>query len=218
MMTVTCLLQVLTSSDSCHVHREITRTMPILRRYTKNKLNMDQVKIMGAVIDRYTEYGIHFYFHNLNLVTLQIHRVRHSLLFPQSQPCHFTDTQSTAFTSISTISTLSLYRYTEYGIHFYFHNLNLVTLQIHRVRHSLLFPQSQPCHFTDTQSTAFTSISTISTLSLYRYTEYGIHFYFHNLNLVTLQIHRVRHSLLFPQSQPCHFTVVKFVHLLGVTL
>ena len=148
MMTVTCLLQVLTSSDSCHVHREITRTMPILRRYTKNKLNMDQVKIMGAVIDRYTEYGIHFYFHNLNLVTLQIHRVRHSLLFPQSQPCHFTDTQSTAFTSISTISTLSLYRYTEYSIHFYFHNLNLVTLQIHRVQHSLLFPQSQPCHFT----------------------------------------------------------------------
>ncbi|KAI0227416.1 hypothetical protein LSAT2_022125, partial [Lamellibrachia satsuma] len=47
---------VLTSSDSCHVHREITRTMPILRRYSKNKLNMDQVKTMSAVIDRYTEY------------------------------------------------------------------------------------------------------------------------------------------------------------------
>lgn len=29
--------------------------MPILRRYSKAKLNDDQVKTMGAVIDTYTE-------------------------------------------------------------------------------------------------------------------------------------------------------------------
>ena len=47
--------QVLITTDSCHVHREIARTMPILRRYSKAKLNDDQVKTMGAVVDRYTE-------------------------------------------------------------------------------------------------------------------------------------------------------------------
>lgn len=48
-------LQVLITTDSCHVHREIARTMPILRRFSKAKLNDDQVKTMGAVLDRYTE-------------------------------------------------------------------------------------------------------------------------------------------------------------------
>ena len=47
--------QVLITTDSCHVHREIARTMPILRRYSKAKLNDDQVKTMGSVLDRYTE-------------------------------------------------------------------------------------------------------------------------------------------------------------------
>ena len=46
---------VLITTDSCHVHREIARTMPILRRYAKGKLNEDQVKTMGAVLERYTE-------------------------------------------------------------------------------------------------------------------------------------------------------------------
>ena len=50
------VLQVLITTDSCHVHREVARTMPILRRYSKAKLNDDQVKTMGAVLDTYTEY------------------------------------------------------------------------------------------------------------------------------------------------------------------
>ena len=48
-------VQVLITTDSCHVHREIARTMPILRRFSKAKLNDDQVKTMGAVLERYTE-------------------------------------------------------------------------------------------------------------------------------------------------------------------
>ena len=32
--------------------------MPILRRYSKAKLNDDQVKTMGGVLERYTEYVI----------------------------------------------------------------------------------------------------------------------------------------------------------------
>ena len=46
---------VLITTDSCHVHREIARTMPILRRYSQAKLNDDQVKTMGSVLERYTE-------------------------------------------------------------------------------------------------------------------------------------------------------------------
>ncbi|ESN99321.1 hypothetical protein HELRODRAFT_162844 [Helobdella robusta] len=52
---------VLITSDSCHVHREIARTMPILRRFSKAKLNEDQVKSLGAVLDRYTEYAAFFF-------------------------------------------------------------------------------------------------------------------------------------------------------------
>ena len=44
------------TTDSCHVHREIARTMPILRRFRRAKLNNDQVKSISAVLDRYTEY------------------------------------------------------------------------------------------------------------------------------------------------------------------
>ncbi|ELT91343.1 hypothetical protein CAPTEDRAFT_201920 [Capitella teleta] len=53
---ITSILMVLITTDSCHVHREIARTMPILRRFSKAKLNDDQVKTMGAVLDRYTEF------------------------------------------------------------------------------------------------------------------------------------------------------------------
>ena len=45
--------QVLITTDSCQCHREIARTMPILRRYAKAKLTDDQVKTMGAVIDTF---------------------------------------------------------------------------------------------------------------------------------------------------------------------
>lgn len=51
-----CISQVLITTDSCHVHREIARTMPILRRFSRAKLNDDQVKSMGAVLERYTEW------------------------------------------------------------------------------------------------------------------------------------------------------------------
>ena len=49
------LCQVLITTDSCHVHREVARTMPILRRYSRAKLNADQVQTMGKVLDTYTE-------------------------------------------------------------------------------------------------------------------------------------------------------------------
>jgi hypothetical protein len=52
---IECSQQVLITNDSCHVHREIARTMPILRRFSRAKLNNDQVKSIGAVLDRYTE-------------------------------------------------------------------------------------------------------------------------------------------------------------------
>ena len=55
MLTVPSV-QVLITTDSCHVHREIARTMPILRRFRRAKLNNDQVKSISAVLDRYTEY------------------------------------------------------------------------------------------------------------------------------------------------------------------
>jgi len=48
-------IQVLITTDSCHVHREVARTMPILRRYSRAKLNADQVQTMGKVLDTYTE-------------------------------------------------------------------------------------------------------------------------------------------------------------------
>jgi len=48
--------QVLITTDSCHVHREVARTMPILRRYSRAKLNPDQVQTMGKVLDTYTEW------------------------------------------------------------------------------------------------------------------------------------------------------------------
>ena len=44
---------MLITTDSCQCHREIARTMPILRRYAKAKLTDDQVKTMGAVIDTF---------------------------------------------------------------------------------------------------------------------------------------------------------------------
>jgi len=47
--------KVLITTDSCHVHREVARTMPILRRYSRAKLNADQVQTMGKVLDTYTE-------------------------------------------------------------------------------------------------------------------------------------------------------------------
>lgn len=65
-------MQVLITTDSCHVHREVARTMPILRRYSKAKLNDDQVKTMGTVLDAYTEYAHLNYmlrYTRINLVT-----------------------------------------------------------------------------------------------------------------------------------------------------
>ena len=47
--------QVLITTDSCHVHREVARTMPIMRRYSRAKLNPDQVQTLGKVLDTYTE-------------------------------------------------------------------------------------------------------------------------------------------------------------------
>lgn len=47
---------VLTTSDSCHVHREVARTMPIIRRYSRSKLTDEQVNSLGSVLERYAEF------------------------------------------------------------------------------------------------------------------------------------------------------------------
>ncbi len=49
-------LQVLITSDSCRVHREVLKFMPILRRLTKAKLNDDQVRTVSDVLEALTSF------------------------------------------------------------------------------------------------------------------------------------------------------------------
>ena len=49
-------LKVLITQDSCRVHREVLKFMPILRRLTKAKLNDDQVRTVSDVLEALTSF------------------------------------------------------------------------------------------------------------------------------------------------------------------
>ncbi|CAH1798712.1 unnamed protein product [Owenia fusiformis] len=48
--------QVLNTPDSCNVHREAQKSLPTLRRMTKSKLTVEQVRIVGEILDRLIEF------------------------------------------------------------------------------------------------------------------------------------------------------------------
>jgi len=44
-------LQILLTQDSARVHREVQRSLPVLRRLAKQKLNDQQVQLTGEILD-----------------------------------------------------------------------------------------------------------------------------------------------------------------------
>ena len=48
-------LQVLITSDSVRVHREVLKCIPVLRRLTKSKLNDEQVRKMSEILESFTK-------------------------------------------------------------------------------------------------------------------------------------------------------------------
>jgi hypothetical protein len=48
--------QILLTQDSARVHREVLKNMPILRRLSRAKLDDQQVKLMGNILDDLAEY------------------------------------------------------------------------------------------------------------------------------------------------------------------
>lgn len=50
------LFQILLTQDSARVHREVLKNMPILRRLSRAKLDDQQVKLMGNILDDLAEY------------------------------------------------------------------------------------------------------------------------------------------------------------------
>ena len=47
--------QILLSQDSARVHREVQRSLPVLRRLAKQKLNDQQVLLMSEILDELAE-------------------------------------------------------------------------------------------------------------------------------------------------------------------
>ena len=47
--------QILLTQDSARVHREVLKNMPILRRLSRAKLDDQQVKLMGNILDDLAE-------------------------------------------------------------------------------------------------------------------------------------------------------------------
>ena len=48
-------LQILLTHDSARVHREVQRSLPVLRRLAKQKLNDQQVQLMSEILDELAE-------------------------------------------------------------------------------------------------------------------------------------------------------------------
>ena len=47
--------QILLTHDSARVHREVQRSLPVLRRLAKQKLNDQQVQLMSEILDELAE-------------------------------------------------------------------------------------------------------------------------------------------------------------------
>lgn len=54
-LTLHAFLQILLTQDSARVHREVLKNMPILRRLARAKLDDQQVKLMGNILDDLAE-------------------------------------------------------------------------------------------------------------------------------------------------------------------
>lgn len=48
-------LQILLTHDSARVHREVQRSLPVLRRLARQKLNEQQVELMTEILDELAE-------------------------------------------------------------------------------------------------------------------------------------------------------------------
>jgi hypothetical protein len=47
----TKITQILLTQDSARVHRELQRSLPVLRRLARQKLNDHQILLMGEILD-----------------------------------------------------------------------------------------------------------------------------------------------------------------------
>ncbi|WAR13356.1 ITPR1-like protein, partial [Mya arenaria] len=56
MFNISSKAQILLTQDSARVHREVLKNMPILRRLSKAKLDDQQVKLMGNILDDLAEF------------------------------------------------------------------------------------------------------------------------------------------------------------------
>ncbi|XP_036355381.1 inositol 1,4,5-trisphosphate receptor type 3-like [Octopus sinensis] len=56
MFKLSMKVQVLLTQDSARVHREVLKNMPILRRLARAKLDGQQVKLMGSILDDLAEF------------------------------------------------------------------------------------------------------------------------------------------------------------------
>lgn len=56
MFKLSLKVQVLLTQDSARVHREVLKNMPILRRLARAKLDAQQVKLMGSILDDLAEF------------------------------------------------------------------------------------------------------------------------------------------------------------------
>ncbi|GFN95264.1 inositol 1,4,5-trisphosphate receptor type 1 [Plakobranchus ocellatus] len=56
MFNLSMKAQVLLTQDSARVHREVLKNMPMLRRLARAKLDKEQVKLMGSILDDLAEF------------------------------------------------------------------------------------------------------------------------------------------------------------------
>ncbi|BFZ19741.1 hypothetical protein BsWGS_22780 [Bradybaena similaris] len=56
MFNLSSKAQVLLTQDSARVHREVLKNMPVLRRLARAKLDAEQVKVMGSILDDLAEF------------------------------------------------------------------------------------------------------------------------------------------------------------------